>query len=116
MKILIVEDDRLISLMLSKMVTKMEHEVIAVFARGEKALKSIKDLKVDLILMDVMLEGDMDGIETMQKIQKKYTIPVIYITGNSDESTKQRAASTNYLDYLVKPVTYTQLSKIINSL
>lgn len=116
MKILIIEDDRLISLMLSKMVEKMGHEVVAVFARGEKALKSITKLKVDLILMDVMLEGDMDGIETMHKIQKKHTIPVIYITGNSDDSTKQRAASTNYLDYLVKPVTYAQLSRIINSI
>lgn len=116
MKILIVEDDRLISLMLSKMVKKMGHEVVSVYARGEKALESITNNKVDLILMDVMLEGEMDGIETMQKIQQKHTIPVIYITGNSDESTKQRAASTNFLDYLVKPVTYTQLHKIINSL
>ncbi|MGK7370093.1 MAG: response regulator, partial [Candidatus Halalkalibacterium sp. M3_1C_030] len=91
MKILIVEDDRLISLMLSKMVQKMGHEVLAVHAQGEQAVISTDELPVDLILMDIMLEGSIDGIEAMQEIQTKHDIPVIYITGNSDESTKTRA-------------------------
>lgn len=116
MKILIIEDDRLISLMLSKMVQKMGHEVLAVHAQGEKAVTSADELPVDLILMDIMLEGNMDGIEAMQEIQSKHNVPVIYITGNSDESTKTRASSTDYAAYLVKPVTFTQLQQIINSL
>lgn len=116
MNILIIEDDRLISLMLSKMVQKMGHEVAAVHAKGEKAIASVNNLPVDLILMDVMLEGEIDGIETMQRIQKQHTIPVVYITGNSDDSTRNRASSTNYIAYLVKPVTFPQLKKIIDSL
>lgn len=116
MKILIIEDDRLISLMLSKMVQKMGHEVVAVYSKGEKAITSIDELSVDLILMDVMLEGEIDGIQAMQEIQKKHTIPVIYITGNSDNSTKNRASLTNYVAYMVKPVTFAQLKKTINSL
>lgn len=94
----------------------MGHEVIAIHAEGEKAITSVNELQVDLILMDIMLEGKIDGIQTMQAIQQQHTIPVIYITGNSDDSTKNRAASTNYVAYLVKPVTFTQLQKHIGSL
>ena len=116
MKILIIEDDRLISLMLTKMVQKMGHEVIAVHAKGEDAITSVNELSVDLILMDIMLEGDIDGIQTMKTIQMNHTIPVIYITGNSDESTKNRAADTNFVAYLIKPVNFSQLQQIISSL
>lgn len=117
MKILIIEDDRLISLMLTKMVQKMGHQVLGVHAQGETAVTAVDEMPVDLILMDIMLEGKMDGIEAMQAIQSKHnSIPVIYITGNSDESTKSRASETNYEAYLVKPVTYSQLQQIISSL
>lgn len=116
MKVLIIEDDRLISLMLSKMVQKMGHEVVAVHATGENAIKSVGDLPIDLILMDIMLEGDIDGIQAMEAIQRNHKVPVIYITGNSDESTKTRASSTNYVAYLIKPVNFSQLQSIIESL
>ncbi|NGP76401.1 response regulator [Balneolaceae bacterium YR4-1] len=117
MKILIIEDDRLISLMLTKMVQKMGHEVLGAYAKGEAAVSAIDEMHVDLILMDIMLEDNMDGIEAMQKIQSKNdSIPVIYITGNSDESTKLRASKTNYEAYLVKPVTFSQLQQIIGAL
>lgn len=116
MNVLIVEDDRLISLMLTKMVTKMGHDVTDVHAMGEDALSTVRNKKVDLILMDIMLEGEIDGIETMHSIQESQTIPVIYITGNSDDSTRERAAKTNYLAYLVKPITFTQLESVIESM
>lgn len=113
MNVLIIEDDRLISLMLTKMVRKMGHQVVGVFAKGEEAVSTFDDLDIDLILMDIMLEGNIDGIETMHKIQEEHTVPVIYITGNSDESTRERAAETNYLAYMVKPITFTQLKSVI---
>jgi len=88
-----------------------------VHAQGEMAVTSVDEMPVDLILMDIMLEGNMDGIETMQAIQTKHnSIPVIYITGNSDESTKSRASATNYIAYLIKPVTYNRLQQIISAL
>jgi DNA-binding response OmpR family regulator len=116
MNVLIVEDDRLISLMLTKMVTKMGHEVADVHAMGEDALSTVNNKQVDLILMDIMLEGEIDGIETMHSIQENHSIPVIYITGNSDDSTRERAAKTNYLAYLVKPITFTQLESVIDAI
>ena len=116
MNILIVEDDRLISLMLTKMVQKMGHDVAAVHAMGEDALSTMDNQEIDLILMDIMLEGEIDGIETMQKIREEHDVPVIYITGNSDESTRERAIKTNYVAYMVKPVTFTQLNSVISSL
>lgn len=113
MNVLIVEDDRLISLMLTKMVNKMGHQIAGVYAKGEEAISSLNGSNVDLILMDIMLEGDIDGIQTMHRIQESRKIPVIYITGNSDESTRERAAETNYLAYLVKPITFTQLKSVV---
>lgn len=95
----------------------MGHEVLGVHAQGETAVTAVDEMPVDLILMDIMLEGNMDGIEAMQEIQLKHnSIPVIYITGNSDESTKSRASETNYEAYLVKPITFSQLQQIISSI
>lgn len=116
MNVLIIEDDRLISLMLTKMVRKMGHEVAGVYAKGEEAISILDESSIDLILMDIMLEGEIDGIKTMHKIQESHTVPVIYITGNSDESTRQRAAKTNYQAYLVKPITFTQLKSVISKI
>jgi len=61
--------------------------------------------------MDIALEGDMDGIEAMLEIRKFSDVPVIYITGNSDESNRTRAIETNYTDFLTKPVEFEDLKE-----
>ncbi|MDX1585700.1 MAG: response regulator [Balneolaceae bacterium] len=117
LNILIVEDDRLISLMLSKMVERMSYNVVGIHPDGDSAIQSVKEKQVDLILMDIMLEGNIDGIEAMETIRGiNGSVPVIYITGNSDPSTKERAQKTQYKAFLNKPVNYEQLRSAISSI
>lgn len=110
MKIMIVEDDKVLSLLLSKMVERLGYEISDVISKGAEAITQILALKPDLILMDIMLEDNIDGIEVMSHLREKSVqTPVIYITGNSDPGNIQRAQETNYLDYIIKPVSYEEL-------
>ncbi|MEX0595436.1 MAG: response regulator [Candidatus Paceibacterota bacterium] len=111
---MIVEDDKVLSFLLSKMVEKLGHQISDVITKGSEAITQIQALKPDLILMDIMLEDNIDGIEVMAHLRgKSIHTPVIYITGNSDQGNIQRAKKTNYLDYLIKPVSYEELKKRI---
>ena len=114
MKIIIVEDDRVLSLMLSRMIQRIGHTVVGSVTRGEDAVDLARENSTDLILMDIMLEGEIDGIEAMKIIRQNSAVPVIYVTGNSDKSTIERAKETNYIAYLVKPIVFDQLKKAIS--
>jgi len=110
-RILIVEDELIIALMIEKMVTSMGHKVIGKVTSGEEAIKKVSDDIPDLILMDIRLDGVLDGIETMQEIRKQADIPVIYITGNTDNLYKKRVEESDYLAFLTKPVTQYELNR-----
>lgn len=110
-QILIVEDELIISLIIEKMVKNMGHRVLAKVRSGEEAVHAAESLKPDLILMDIRLQGEMDGIEAMNEIRKDSDIPVIYITGNTDQMYRNRIRRSEYLDFLTKPVTLDELSK-----
>lgn len=114
MNILIVEDDRLISLLLTRLVERMGYNVVDSVTTGEKAFEIAKDTPIDIIFMDIMLEGKIDGITAIEMIQEEKNIPALYITGNSDAMTIKRAQKTFYLDYLIKPVDKQQLENICN--
>lgn len=116
MNILIVEDDKVLSLMLQKMVERMGHQVAETTTKGQKAVELSRNLSCDLILMDIMLEDDLDGIEAYRRINETDKIPVIYITGNSDPANKTRAEEMGYHDYIIKPVIYENLMESISSL
>jgi len=117
MKIMIVEDDKVLSLLLSKMIEKLGHEISDVVSKGAEAISQIQALNPDLILMDIMLEDNIDGIEAMAQLREKSIItPVIYITGNSDPVNIQRAKKTNYLDYMIKPVGFESLREKIKEI
>ena len=108
---LIVEDEMIIAMLIERMVTNMGHQVIDKVSSGEDAINKALEHNPDLILMDIRLKGEIDGIEAMTKIQKKMTIPVIYISGNSDLAHQQKMKNTNYVDFLSKPITQAALSK-----
>lgn len=103
-RIILVEDDFIIALLLEKQIQRMGYEVAEKIDNGEAAVTTIRDEDPDLVLMDIKLVGEMDGIEAMNEIRKFSDIPVIYLTGNADENTKQRALETNPEGYLIKPV------------
>lgn len=92
-------------------------EVIATVTEGGEAIRLAKELTPDLILMDIMLEDDIDGIEAMITIQKEdIKSPVIFITGNSDSYNRDRAEAVNYVDYLVKPISFSILKDSVDKL
>ncbi|ERN41980.1 response regulator receiver protein [Rubidibacter lacunae KORDI 51-2] len=102
-KILIVEDEAVVSLDLSRRLQKMGYEIVGRVASGEAAIAAIEENPPDLALMDINLQGDMDGIETAERLYKEFDIPVIYLTAYAGESTLQRAKQTRPYGYILKP-------------
>lgn len=116
MKIIVVEDDKVLSLLLSKMIERLGHEIISVVTKGSEAIDQIIDHSPDLILMDIMLEDNIDGITVMEKIRENnLSHPVIYITGNSDSVNYDRAKATGFEEYLIKPVSFDDLKTNIKA-
>lgn len=114
-RIIIVEDDIIIMELHKHYVQNLGHEVVASFTCGEDVIEFFEHDTADLILMDIRLEQHEDGIETMKKIQEKTTIPVIYITGNTEDSNLERAVGTNMKGFLSKPLAVDDLNDIIES-
>ncbi|OEU68264.1 MAG: histidine kinase [Desulfovibrio sp. S3730MH75] len=112
-RILIVEDEAIIALNIKGSLNALGYTTIGVASTGEKAIELALEQLPDLILMDIMLEGDMDGIETAEKINKEYCIPVIYITAYADEETLSRAKITEPFGYIIKPFEDRELSLTI---
>jgi|ERR1700744_789080 len=111
-KVLIVEDDLILCLLNRKNVELLGHTVVATATSGLAAIEAVKEHNPDVILMDLRLEGELDGIDTMNEIAKFANTPVIYITGNSDERSKERAAETNLLGFCIKPINFQQLQML----
>ena len=103
-KVLIVEDEALIAMATADMLHNAGYHVTAMVGTGKEALKSVMKDPPDLILMDIRLDGDLDGIETAGLIQKQFNIPVIYISANLDEPTLDRIKNTWFAGCLNKPV------------
>jgi len=112
-KVLIVEDDFMLSMINRKYIELMGHEVVDCVTSGPEAVEAAKKHKPDVILMDLRLDGEMDGIETMQEISKFSESKAIYLTGNSDEENKSRARQTNMIAFCVKPVHFEQLQQLL---
>jgi two-component system, response regulator PdtaR len=114
-KILIVEDDLILAMMNAKFIESLGHNVVNSVQTGEDAISFAKENDFDLILMDIRLKGKIDGIEAMHSINAFKKIPAIYISGNSDPETKERASETNMVAFCVKPISYEELEIIINN-
>lgn len=102
-KILIVEDDRTSADLLSRWLLLLGFEISGIFPKGEDALAAVEKAEPDLILMDIMLAGNIDGIETAMIVKEKFSVPVIFLTALSDESAIQRAKAAEPYGYLMKP-------------
>lgn len=113
--IILVEDDFIISLLLEKQIQRMGYAVSAKVDNGPEAIDKVKKQHLDLVLMDIKLVGDMDGVDAMKAIREFSKIPVIYLTGNADDNTKQRANETDPDGYLIKPVDMEVLKRTIRN-
>lgn len=102
-KILVVEDESIIALNIKKKLKSFGYTVPAIVSTAEDAIKMTEITFPDLILMDVMLKGEMDGVRAIEEIRKKFDIPVIYLTAYSDDEVLERAKLTQPYGYIVKP-------------
>lgn len=101
----------IISLVIENMVKELGHEVVGKATSGEEAIKLAVEHVPDLVLMDIRLKGEMDGIEAVTIIKEKISTSVIYLTGNSDRVNYDRARETDFIDLITKPFTISDLTK-----
>jgi diguanylate cyclase (GGDEF)-like protein/PAS domain S-box-containing protein len=102
-KILIVEDSSIVALDIKRCLINLGYDVLGVHATGQGALRHLQSDRPDLIVMDINLKGDWDGIRTAEQIRDLYGIPVIYVTAYSDRETLKRAKVTEPYGYIIKP-------------
>jgi PAS domain S-box-containing protein len=102
--ILIVEDEPVNAAVIEHQLKKLGYAVAGIAISGEEAIALAHRTRPDLVLMDIQLEGQMDGIEAAIAIRKETGIPVVFLTGNSDEQTIERARTTEAFGYLHKPI------------
>lgn len=112
-KVIIVEDDLILNLLYESYLERLGFQTEGELVYGKTAIETAKKIKPDLIVMDISLEGEIDGIEAMLQIREFSDVPVIYITGNSDPYHVDRAEETDYLDYLTKPIEFEDLKKSV---
>lgn len=102
--VLIVEDEAIISMHISKIVERLGFDVCGMVSYGEEVIDAVEKFHPDLILMDIMLAGEMDGIQAADLVKQQHDIPIVYLTGNADRSTVEKARTTEPFGYLSKPV------------
>jgi len=113
-KVLIVEDEQLVAFLMENYVSENSCcQVIGNVDNGDDAIEIARKEKPDIILMDVRIEGNKDGIEIAELLNKELNIPIIYTSGNADEKTTERARNTNQLGFLVKPVNKDDLRRLL---
>lgn len=112
-KILMVEDDMIIAADISMQLTKLGYEIIGINTSGEDALHSIENNRPDLILMDIVLNGKMNGIEAARIILEKFQVPVIFLTSNSDDATFQQAILAKPYAFISKPFQRSELERTL---
>lgn len=102
-QVFVVEDEGIIAADIQDRLTSLGYEVPATVATGEEALAKIPQFSPDVVLMDIVLQGQMDGIEAAAEIREKHKIPVVFLTAHADESTVKRAKITEPFGYILKP-------------
>lgn len=114
-KILVVEDETIIAEDIRMTLMDYGYEVTGVATSGEEAIQKAAETEPDLIIMDIMLSGDITGIEAADEIYHRSGIPVIYLTAYSDEKTLQNAKFTEPIGYLLKPFEEKELHATIQT-
>jgi len=108
-KILVVEDEWIVADQICVTLRKMGYSVPPPVSSGDEAIKKIEEEIPDLVIMDVLLQGSIDGVETARQITSRFDIPVLYLTAYSDQNLLERVKITKPAGYLVKPFEESEL-------
>jgi len=112
--VLIVEDQVVISTSIAAMITDHGMEVIGICKTGEEAIAVAGQRTPDIVIMDIRLQGKLDGIQTAKALQEIERVPIIYLSDYTDKATVRKAKETNPANYLAKPFTETDLLRAID--
>lgn len=112
-RILIVEDEVLLAMDLELLLKEMGHSVVGCVLTGRDALSLIENDRPDIILIDITLQGDMDGITTAKRIRQRQDIPIVFVTGNKDRDTLNRVNEFNPVGIVIKPLTDNTLRDVL---
>ena len=112
--ILLVEDEVITAMLMQSQLISLGYTVAEHVTTGENAVASAKENPPDIILMDIALAGEIDGIDAAAAIKSVSDIPVIFITGYEDQQYKERAEKIKPLEYLIKPLNMNKLKSIID--
>ena len=110
-RILVVEDERIVARSLRKQLTMLGYEVVGSVSSGEEAIQQTGELRPDLVLMDINLEGAMDGVEAAATIRTQFRLPVVYLTAYSNKEILERAKVTEPFGYILKPYEDRELAR-----
>ena len=113
LKILIVEDDPVSALLLQRALEKNRHEILGIADSGEEALDILLENHADMVMMDINLAGELDGIKTTEIINEIYDIPVVYLSASSDAETLNKVVGTNPSAYVIKPFNIRELNMVV---
>ncbi len=102
-QILVVEDEQIVANDIKMILQRLGYVVSGMASSGEDAIKKAEEINPDLVLMDIVLEGKMDGVEAASLIRYRFDIPVVYLTAYSDKKTLERAKVTEPFGYILKP-------------
>lgn len=112
-QILLVEDEAIVAKDIQSMLIDLGYDVSAVVASGEEAIRKAEEAQPDLVLMDIGLKGEIDGIEAAKQIRNLFNIPIVYLTAYTDGATLQRAKTIRPIGIIIKPATEMELQAII---
>jgi len=112
-KILVVEDEIIVAKDLQNKLEKLGYSVPAFINRGEDVIQKIEETKPNIVLMDIKLQGKMDGIEASNRMKPHFDIPVVYLTAYADDQTLKRAKMSTPFGYILKPYQTRELHTII---
>lgn len=112
-RILIVEDDRVVSRDIQQQLVRMGHAIAGVTSRGESALPLALETSPDLVLMDVRLEGELDGVDAARLLRERCHVPVVFLTAYADDETVRRAVLAEPYGYILKPFEDLQLRTVV---
>ncbi len=102
-RILVVEDESIMAMLIKRKLENWGYNIVGLVDTGEDAVNKANETKPDLILMDIVIKGSIDGIETAKQIRKSLDIPIIYLTAYSNDEVLKRARETEPYGYLIKP-------------
>ena len=112
-KILVVEDESIVARDIRNMLAGLGYEVTAVVSGARAAIQKAQETGPDIVLMDVMLHGDITGVEAAEQIYTNFSIPVVYLTAYADSTTVQQAKKTEPFGYIIKPFEERELQTTI---